>query len=159
MSCKKGGFASIRHNDSHDLTARLVSEACKDTEIELKLWPLSGEELHGRTTNLSNEARLDIRTRGFWNRGQQEFFDIRVLDPNACRYLNKSLKQCHAMNEHEKKRSCNKPVLQVDQGTFTPLIFWIYSSMGKECKYVLFTVVSVDIWQDKFIEVDNHELV
>ena len=69
MSCKKGGFVSIRHNDLRDLTARIISEVCKDTEIEPKLLPLCGEELHGRTTNPSNKARLDIRARGFWNRG------------------------------------------------------------------------------------------
>ena len=56
---------SIRRNDLCDLTARVVSEVCKDTKIEPKLLPLSGEELHGRTTNRSNEARLDIRARGF----------------------------------------------------------------------------------------------
>ena len=65
MSCKKGGFVSIRYNDLRDLTARIVSEICKDTEIAPKLLPLSGEELYGRTTNRSNEARLDIRARGF----------------------------------------------------------------------------------------------
>ena len=91
MSCKKGGFVSISHNNLGDLTTRIVSEVCKDTEIEPKLLPLSGEELHGRTINQSNEARLDIRARGFWNRGQQAFFDVRVFDPSACRYLNKSL--------------------------------------------------------------------
>ena len=32
MSCKKGGFVSIRHNDLCDLTARIVSEVCKETE-------------------------------------------------------------------------------------------------------------------------------
>ena len=51
MSCKKGGFVSIRHKDLRDITARMVSEVCKDTEIEPKLLPLSGEELHGGTTN------------------------------------------------------------------------------------------------------------
>ena len=133
MSCKKGGFVSISHNNLGDLTTRIVSEVCKDTEIEPKLLPLSGEELHGRTTNQSNEARLDIRARGFWNRGQQAFFDIRVFDPNACRYLNKSLQQCHAMNENEKKRFYNEWMLQVDHGMFTPLVFSIYGSMGREC--------------------------
>ena len=65
MSCEKGGFVSIRHNDIRDLTARTVSEVCKDTEIEPKLLPLSGEELHERTINRSNEARTDIEARGF----------------------------------------------------------------------------------------------
>ena len=133
MSCKKGGFVSIRHNDLRDLTAIILSEVCKDIEIEPTLLPLSGEELHGRTINWSNEARRDIRARWFWERGQQAFFDIRVFDPNACSYLKKSLKQCHAMNEHEKKRSYNERVLQVDHGTFTPLAFSIYVSVGREC--------------------------
>ena len=45
-----------------------MSEVCKETEIEPKLRPLSGEGLQGRTSNNSNEARVDIRTRGFWER-------------------------------------------------------------------------------------------
>ena len=68
-----------------------MSEVGKDTEIEPKLTPLSGEELQGRTSNNSNEARVDIRTRYFWEQGQQAFFELRVFDPNACRYRNTSL--------------------------------------------------------------------
>ena len=49
-------------------------EVCNDTKIEPKLTPLSAEELQGRTSNNSNEERVDIRTRGFWERGQQTFF-------------------------------------------------------------------------------------
>ena len=105
MSCKKSGFVSSRHNDLRDLTARIVSEFCKDTEIKPKLLHLYGEELHRRTKNQSNETRLDIRAQGIWNRGQQAFFKLRVFDPNACIYLNKSLQQWHAMNGHEKNRS------------------------------------------------------
>ena len=44
-------YVSIRHNDLRDLTARIVSEVCKDTEVEPKFLPLSGEELHERTIN------------------------------------------------------------------------------------------------------------
>ena len=56
-----------------------------------------------------------------------------VFDPNTCRYLNKSLKQCHAMKEHEKKRSYNERVLQGDHGTFIHLVLSICGSMGREC--------------------------
>ena len=75
MCCKKGGFIYIRHNDLRDLTATMMSDVCKDTKIEPKLTPLSVEELQGRTSNNSNKVKLDIRTRGFWERGQQAFFD------------------------------------------------------------------------------------
>ena len=33
MCCKKGDFVSIRHSDLRDLTEKIVSEVCKDTEI------------------------------------------------------------------------------------------------------------------------------
>ena len=63
MSCKKGGFVSIMHNDLHNLTAKIVPEVCKDTEIEPKLLPLPREELYGGITNRSNEVILDSRAR------------------------------------------------------------------------------------------------
>ena len=66
MSYKKASFIYKRHNNLRNLTANMMSEVCKDTEVEPKLTPLSGEELHSRTSNSSNEARVDIRTRGFW---------------------------------------------------------------------------------------------
>ena len=133
MSCEKRGFVTIRHNDVRDLTANILSEVCYDTEIEPTLVPLSGEDLSNRTANRSNKARLDVRARGFWERGQQVFFDLRVVNLNACRYLNKSLQQCLVVNENEKKRAYNKRVLQVDHGTFMSLVFSIYGSMDREC--------------------------
>ena len=59
---------------------------------------------------------------------------LRVFDPNACRYLNKSLQQRHVMNEQEKKRAYNERVLQIEHGTFTPLVFSIYGTMRRECR-------------------------
>ena len=34
MSCKEGDFVSIRHNGLRDLTAKMLPEVCKDTEIK-----------------------------------------------------------------------------------------------------------------------------
>ena len=102
---KKGDFVSVRHNDLRDLTANMLSEVCKDVEIGPKLTPLTGEDLGSRTTNTTNEVRLDIRADGVGERVQQVFLDLRVSDPNACRYLNKPLQQCHLMNEQEKERA------------------------------------------------------
>ena len=82
--------------------------------------PLSGDELQGRTSNNSNVARVDIRTRGFGKQRQQTFFDLRVFDANACHYCNNSLQQCHIMNEQENKRAYNERILQIDHSTFTP---------------------------------------
>ena len=86
---------------------------------------LTGEEFKLRTANCQDEARLDISANGFWVKGQKTFVDIRVFDPNAARYTNQSLKQCYAKNEMEKKRHYNNRVLEVEQGSFTPLVLAI----------------------------------
>ena len=80
----------------------MLSEVCYDTEIEPTLVPLSGEDLSNRIANRSNETRLDVRARGFWERRQQAFFDLRVFDRDTCRYLNKSLQQCQVMKWEKK---------------------------------------------------------
>ena len=37
------------------------------------------------------------------------------------------------MNEQEKSRAYNERTLQIDHGRFTPLVFSINGSMGREC--------------------------
>ena len=46
--------------------------------------------VNNRNANRSNEVRHDVRAPGFWERGQQALYDLRVFDLNTCRYLNKS---------------------------------------------------------------------
>ena len=119
MSCKKGGFITIRHNDLRDLTANLLTDIWRDVDIEPQLLPVTGETFENGTANTSNEARVDIKSRGFWVIGQEAFFDVRVFDPNANRYLNKALPQCYIQKEKGKKRQYNEKVLEIDHGSFT----------------------------------------
>ena len=134
MSYKRGGF--IIHNDLRDLTANLLSNVCNDVEIEPKLLPVTSENFSNRTANTRTEVRLDINQEGS-GLGQQAFFDIRVFDPNAKRYLNSALPQCYAQNEKEKKRQHNERVLQIEHGSFTPLVFSVYGGMSRECSTFL----------------------
>ena len=134
MNCKKGGFINIRHNNVRDLTSNMLSEVCKDVTSEPLLLPLTGEEFERKSTKTANESRLDIKARGFWLKGQNAFFDIRVFDPNALRYFNINLQKSYSRNEMEKKRHYNDRVLEVENGSFTPLVFSIYSGMVRECQ-------------------------
>ena len=97
------------------------------------LIPHSGENLND-VANISAEARLDISTRGFWLPGQSAFFDVRVFDPFAQRYKSQSLQKCYITNENEKKRKYNQRILEVENGSFTPLVFALTGGMGRECK-------------------------
>ncbi len=45
--------------------------------------PLSGESLIHRTAITTDDARLDVRARGFWSAAQDAYFDVRVFHPNA----------------------------------------------------------------------------
>ncbi len=42
LSCAKGGFPSIRHNEIRDLTADLLSEVCNNVCTEPELLPVTG---------------------------------------------------------------------------------------------------------------------
>ena len=44
-------------------------EVCKDVDTEPQLIPVMGETISNRTANTNNEARVDIKSRGFWVRG------------------------------------------------------------------------------------------
>ena len=85
LSCKKGGFATIRHNQVRNITATLLNEICNDVQIEQQLQSLSGEHFDAQTANKHEDARLDISARGFWCSGQKALFDVRVFNPIASR--------------------------------------------------------------------------
>ena len=120
------------HNDLGDITANLLSHVCNNVEIKPKLLPVTGECFSKRTTNTRTEARLDTRSRRFWVRGQQTFFDVKIFDLNAKRYLNLAHLLCYTQNEKEKKRQYNERVLQIEHENFTPFVFSIYGGMSRE---------------------------
>ena len=132
MICKKGGFVIQRHNELRDLEAELLDMVCTDVEIEPVLQDITGEEL-GRGSNCAPDARLDICARGFWQKQESAFFDVRVFHPNADSYRDLELQQVYRNHENEKKRQYSKRVLDIEHGTFTPLVFTTTGGMGKEC--------------------------
>ena len=58
LSCKKGGFISIRHNQIRNITASLLKETCKDVRVEPTLQQLTGENFNSRSAIITEEARL-----------------------------------------------------------------------------------------------------
>ena len=132
LSCKKGGFISLRHNELRNTIASLLSQICKDVTIEPSLTKTTGESFSEKTAIVGDEARLDIRARGFWQAGQSAFFDIRVFNPIAKRHVNQELRKCYEINEKEKKRGYNQRVLEIEHGSFTPLVFSATGGLGRE---------------------------
>ena len=132
MSCQKGRFISIRHDEIRDITCSLLKEVCSDVTKEPLLQSLQGEEFNYKTAKAEQEARVDISERGFWNRGQKSFFDLHVFNPLAPCYSKLSLDASHAMNERDKIRKNSERIINVEQGTFTPLVFTSAGGMARQ---------------------------
>ena len=122
LSCKKGGLVSLLKNLVRYITSSLLSEVCKDVRVEPQLQPLTGESF-APSTATGNEVRVDVCARGFWQAGQMVFFDVRVFNPNARRY---------AKQEPSKTYINIGRIMQVEHGTFTPLVMSATGGMGRE---------------------------
>ena len=108
-----------------DLTADLLTEVCYDVEVEPKLQELPGEHMHLRSANTEDGARLDVRARGFWGHSSQcAFFDVRIFYPNAQSNMSTSLSFTYRKHEAEKKRKYGQRVRDVENASFTPLVFF-----------------------------------
>ena len=90
----------------------------------------------------SDEARLDIAARGFWQKGEIAFFDVRVFNPYAKSLRNQQIQSIFNAQEREKKRTHNQRVIQVEHGSFSPLVFSCYGGHGQETERVLSTLVT-----------------
>ena len=132
MICKRGGFVIQRHNELRDLEADLLSMVCSDVEVEPILQDITEEQL-SRGSNRAQDARLDIRARGFWDPQSSAFSDVWVCHPNAESYRDQEPQQIYCIHENDKKRLYARRVLDVEHGSFTPLVFTTSGGMGKEC--------------------------
>ena len=113
ISCLKGGFIHRRHEEFRGMLANLLDEVAYDVRLELPLTPLTGE-LVPSVSNIADDARLDIAARGFWERCEMSFFDVRVFNPYAKTHQNQNLNAAFTRNEREKKRQYNQRCIQVE---------------------------------------------
>jgi len=132
LTCKRGGFIAVRHNDIRDLTAKLLTQVCHDVKLEPALQPLTGEIFAQKSATTDDEARVDISARGFWVRGQVAFFYVRAFSPLAKVHVNRDLKSIYSSQEKEKKRRYNHRIIQIEMATFTPLVFSCMGGMSRE---------------------------
>ena len=81
------------------MTAKLLREVCQEVQLQTPLQPLTGEELFERSAITTDEACFDVNARGFWSASQVAFLDVRIINPNANRYVNHSLKKTYERKE------------------------------------------------------------
>ena len=122
----------MRHDAVRNVEASLMREVCKDVQVEPVLLPANKEELSLRTIS-GPSARLDIAARGVWSNNEKTFFDVKLTHVNTVSNKNKSLSQIYRTNETGKKNDYNERIMNVEKGTFTPLVFTTTGGMAPEC--------------------------
>ena len=137
LSCKKGGFMAHRHDGVRNLLTSLIGKVCTNVEVQPQLQPLHNERFSLRSAVTSPEARLDFKAGGFWSRGVTAFFAVRVTHVNSKYNQGKETSTIFKEQEEEKKRKYQQRVLDVEMGSFTPLVFGTNGGMGADCNCFL----------------------
>ena len=142
IQCPLGGYVIRRHNRIRDLFAKLLDSVAHEVQIEPPLQPLTGEVLR-RQANKEDDSRLDISARGFWQEYEMAFFDVRVFNPFAKSYSNQNqtLDSIFRMQETEKKKTYNQRVIEVEHGSFTPIVTFSHGGCGKETNTFILRLV------------------
>ena len=131
LNCKMGGYVYMRHNRVRDLEASLMKEVCHNVTIEPELLPIERDGSQ-RRGNTKIKARLDVAGVGVWGAYEKTFLDIRIMHPNSPSYMNDQIEDLYASHEQEKKRNYGERVLQVERGSFTPIVGSTFGGWGKE---------------------------
>ena len=133
LMCKKGGYIHIRHDALVQTEAELMREAgCKDVRTEQFLIPTQGDHLR-RGTEKGDQARMDVAATGVYGRLERTFFDVRVTYPNAPSNKHMTLNQLYKQHEREKKAKYEERILEVEKGSFCPLVYSTTGGMGDMC--------------------------
>ena len=126
-----------RHNGVRNLVTSYLGKVCTNVDVEPQLQPLDNEQFNLRSTVTSPEASLGMNAGGFWFRGVTAFFDVRVTHVNSKRSHGKATSTIFKEQQEEKKRKYQQKALDVEMGSFTPLVFGTNGGMGADCNCFL----------------------
>ena len=108
---------------------KFAKKVCQEVELEPSLQRISNEVVNSLN---ADGCHPDIRARGFWRRGQNAFFDVKLSNINADSYKHLPPQKVYERLERDKRRKYNDRVLNIELGTFTALIFSLTGGMGFE---------------------------
>ena len=81
-----------------------------------------------------------MKARGCWRIGQDAWFVVQETHVNAESQRDSPTAVIFHRHQQEKKRSYNQRCIEVENGTFTPLVFGTNGGVGSECSMFLATL-------------------
>ena len=139
LTCKRGGYVLIRHDAVRDTVADIMKDVCHDVHVEPQLLPVTGEDLPPETCR-ADGARADISAVGLWQPLNRAFLDIKVVNPYAQTNAAMELGAMYRSHERQKKRKYNARIIEVEKGTFTPVVFSCSGVAAPEASRLLKTI-------------------
>lgn len=104
-------------------------------------WNVTGETFTSTSTNLDDDACLDISTRVVGQGSKLHFLMTkRVFDLSAKKCENKSLQQCCVMNKKVKK-TLHRTIASSERWKSYPLVFNVNGSMGRKAINLINTLL------------------
>ena len=134
MICKLGGYPIHWHNHVRNYLGQLLSQVSEDVQLEPPLQPLPTVRTfdHGPALLTADDARPDIKARGFWSVQTDAFFDVRVFYPNAQSYRSRPLAEVFQWHERQKQSACGARIREVEHASFTPIVLSSAGALAKE---------------------------
>ena len=129
----------IRHDAVRDTVADIMKDVCHDVHVEPQLLPVTGEDLPPETCR-ADGARADISAVGLWQPLNRAFLDIKVVNPYAQTNAAMELGAMYRSHERQKKRKYNARIIEVEKGTFTPVVFSCSGVAAPEASRLLKTI-------------------
>ena len=111
LNCHRGGFVNARHDNIRNFECGLLKSVVRDVECEPSLQRVTNKSGYRPSANLDDDARLDIRARGFWRDGQNAYFDVRITNADSASQQDSSIKSVLRAHEQQKKRAYNRRVI------------------------------------------------
>ena len=133
LNCHLGGYVQLRHNKIRDTEAKIMKEVAFDVKVEPGLAKVSKNVMLAPGTNTDDDARADVSARGIFSGHEITYFDVRISNPNAPSYKALNLTEVYKKNEKVKMRAYSDRILQVEKGSFVPLIYTTTGGMGPQC--------------------------
>ena len=111
-----------------------------DAKVETEL--LQSRKLGKNAVNIRDDNLVDISLRGFWNTGQQEFYDTIVFYSNTRLYYNVDIQKYYGLNERERKKAYNERMLNMEQRTLVSIVLNSNQEMGRDSQIFYRTISS-----------------
>ena len=125
LSCPRGAFPIIRHNEIRDLTASVLTGRAQPSAHHTRDNVCS--------YNTSEEARLDIAMNGFWGGCfERTFVDVRVFNPYATANRNSTISACYKNHKNQKKWAYDQRIREMEHATFTPLVLSATGGLARQ---------------------------